>query len=203
MLTDSGSGKAIPRRRCIVSRDEKESAEMIRFVVDPEGWIVADIGGKLPGRGFWLSADRGMMDTACAKNLFARAARAKVRVPEGLAERVEMQLVKRCLDHVSLARRAGQAVAGFEKVEAWLKSGKGVGVLLAASDGAEQGRAKLTALAQALMAGIPLVDGLSSDELAVAFGREKVVHAVLGKGRLAEKLLMDTGRLKGMRQDVD
>jgi len=174
---------------------------MLRFVVDPEHRIVIDVDGKLPGRGLWLSADRDMLHTACAKNLFARAARSQVKVPEDLAERVEEQLVRRCLSHIGLARRAGQAIAGFEKVEAWLKSGKGVGLLLAASDGSEQGRAKITSLARALAAKASLVDSLDSAELGAAFGRDKAVHAVLAKGRLAGKLLVDASRLKGLRHE--
>ena len=191
--------KKSPQRRCIVSREERNSAEMLRFVVDPDGWIVADVGGKLPGRGIWLSADKDMLQAACAKNLFARAARAQVKVPEDLAERVEIQLVRRCLDHVGLARRAAQAVAGFEKVEAWLKSGKGVGVLLAARDGSEQGRSKMTALARTLAAKSALIESFDSAELGAAFGREKAVHAVLAKGKLAGKLVVDAGRLSGLR----
>ncbi len=188
------------QRRCIASRERRDKLEMLRFVVDPDGWIVADLGGKLPGRGIWLSADRDMVHTACTKNLFAKAARAMVKVPEDLAGRVEKLLVRRCLDHIGLARRAGQAVAGFEKVEAWLKSGKGAGVLLAASDGADQGRAKIQALARAMAATAALVDSLNSAELGAGFGRDKAVHAVLAKGRLAEKLRLDAGRLKGLRR---
>jgi len=201
MGTKRATDERSPRRRCIVSREERESAEMLRFVVDPDGWIVADVAGKLPGRGFWLSADKDMLHTACAKNLFAKAARARVKVPEDLAERVEQQLVRRCLDHIGLARRAGQAVAGFEKVEAWLKAGKGVGALLAARDGAEQGRAKIVSLQRALAAGSEVVDCLDSGEIGGAFGRDKAVHAVLAKGRLAAKLVMDAGRLKEFRRE--
>lgn len=174
---------------------------MLRFVVDPDGWVVADIGGKLPGRGFWLSADRDMLHTACAKNFFAKAARANVKVPEDLVERVEKQLVQRCLNHIGMARRAGQAIAGFEKVEAWLKTGKGAGALLAASDGAEQGRAKIAALRRALAAKSGLVECLDSGEIGSAFGRDKAVHAVLAKGRIAAKLLADAGRLTEFRRE--
>ena len=29
---------------------------MVRFVLGPEGEMVPDVAGRLPGRGFWLSA---------------------------------------------------------------------------------------------------------------------------------------------------
>ncbi|MBT5309011.1 MAG: DUF448 domain-containing protein, partial [Rhodospirillaceae bacterium] len=116
------------QRRCIVSGEMRPKAEMLRFVVAPDGDVVADIEEKLPGRGFWLSADRDVIHTASARNLFAKAARAKANAPDDLADRVEALLARRCLDQIGLARRAGIAVAGFGKVESWLKEKAAVGV---------------------------------------------------------------------------
>jgi len=169
---------------------------MIRFVVGPDEEIVADIEARLPGRGFWLSAGRDVLHTACAKNLFAKAARAKVKIPADLADRVEGLLAKRCLNHVGLARRAGQAVSGYGKVEAWLKSGKPAGVLLAAADGAEDGLAKVRSWAGKT----PVITALDADELGQAFARARAVHVIVAPGRLAESLLVDAGRLEGLRE---
>jgi predicted RNA-binding protein YlxR (DUF448 family) len=78
-----------PERRCIVRGESGPVAGMVRFVVSPDGEITPDILEKLPGRGIWVSADRKAIETAVKKNLFARAAKAKVDVPEDLADRVE------------------------------------------------------------------------------------------------------------------
>ncbi len=184
-----------PIRRCIVSGDEMPKDQMVRFVVGPEQEITCDIEARLPGRGFWLSARRDVINTACDKNRFAKAARAKVKVPADLADRVEWLLARRCLDLIGLARRAGEAVSGFEKVEAWLKSGKPAGVLLAASDGVQNGRTKVRSWA----ANTPVIVALDGDELGQAFGRERAVHVVVAPGRLAKKLLANAGRLGGLR----
>ncbi len=96
--------------------------------------------GRLPGRGLWLTPRRDIVDSAVAKRLFARAARRPVVVPAGLADRVEALLARRCVDLIGLARRAGQAVAGFAKVEAALDKGEAA-VLVEAADGAA-GRAR-------------------------------------------------------------
>jgi uncharacterized protein len=188
-----------PLRRCIVSGDEMPKDKMVRFVVGPDQEIVADIEARLPGRGFWLSARRDVINTACDKNRFAKAARAKVKVPPDLADRVEGLLVRRCLDLIGLARRAGQAVSGFEKVETWLKSGKPAGVLLAAVDGAADGRAKVRSWA----GNAPVIVALNSDELGQAFARERAVHVVVAPGQLAKKLLVNAGRLEGLRSVRD
>jgi uncharacterized protein len=168
--------------------------ELLRFVVAPDGTIVPDLAGRLPGRGLWLTARRDIVAAAVTKRLFARAARRPVIVDDGLADRVEALLAKRCLDHIGLARRAGRAVMGFTKVQAALQAGKAA-VLVAAADGAADGRGKLKALAPSL----PLVERLTSAELGAAFGREHVVHAALLPGRLADAFLADMARLGGFR----
>lgn len=183
-----------PQRRCIVSGEVKAAEEMIRFVAGPDGEVVPDLVGKLPGRGFWLSARRDMVNTAAAKNLFSKAARRKLVAPPDLADRIEHLLARRCLELLGLARRAGQAIVGFEKVKAELKSRRGA-VLLAAADGAADGRDKIRALAPAL----PLIEWLRSDELGAAFGRDHAVHVLLLPGRLAEGLRIEAARLSGFR----
>lgn len=185
--------RAGPQRRCIVTRAVRPKEALLRFVLAPDGTVVPDLGGILPGRGLWVSSRREVLEKAVAANAFARAARAKARPPEGLAATVEAQLARRCLDLIGLARRAGQAVAGFEKVSEALRAGSG-GLLLQASDGAPGGRAKLKGLAR----GLPVVDLFTGAELGAAFGRDFVVHAVVA-GRFAERLRLEASRLSGFR----
>ena len=131
---------------------------------------------------------------AVAKRIFARAARSQVSVDDGLADRIEQLLAKRCCEILGLARRAGQAVAGFEKVRALVSSG-GAKVLVEAADGGGDSRAKLAALAPAL----PVIDRLSCAELSAALGREHVAHAALAPGRLAASFVAEAARLGGFR----
>ncbi len=186
-----------PRRRCLVSGAVRPVAEMIRFVVAPDGGIVPDLGGRLPGRGLWLSARRDMVNTACAKNLFGRAARRNVTVSADLTDRLEGLLTRRCLDLLGLARRAGEATAGYEKARAWLRAGK-AGLMLAAADGAPGGRTKVRALAS----GLPLLELFDGAELGAALGRARAVHVVVAPGTLADRLVRESSRLSGFR-DVD
>ncbi len=183
-----------PERRCLATGAVRPKAALIRFVLGPEGRIVPAVAGNLPGRGLWLTARRDIVELAVTKRLFARAARQPVVVDDDLADRVEALLAERCRDRIGLARRAGQAVMGFGKVEAALAQGKAA-VLLAAGDGAADGRGKLRTLA----AGVPLVEQLTSDELGASFGREHVVHAALAPGRIAQALIADAARLAGFR----
>jgi len=155
---------------------------------------VADLACDLPGRGLWLTPRRDIIERAVAKKLFARAAHLSVVTPPGLADRVEGLLAQRCCDAIGLARRAGLAFAGFEKVCEAVRSRK-VSVLLSALDGAEGGRGKIRALGQQL----PLATVLTAAEMGRVFGRDHVVHVALGGGRLSRRLLADAEKMSGFR----
>ena len=183
-----------PLRRCLVSREVRPKAELLRFVVGPEDRLLPDPAERLPGRGLWLTPRRDIVATAAARGLFAKAVGRRVQVPAGLVDEVERLLRQRCLGLLGLARRAGQLRSGFEKAREELKAGR-AGVLLAAADGAADGRGKLAALA----GGCPVVDLFSSAELSAALGRDGVVHATVEAGGMAERLLREVGRLRGMQ----
>lgn len=183
-----------PFRRCVASGETRPKEELVRFVIAPSGELVADVEGRLPGRGIWLSARRDVVHTALARGLFAKAARRPVRVPEDLADRVEALLARRCIDLIGLARRGGQAVAGFERVREALAKGRG-GLRIEAADGSEAGRAG----PGGAESGAAAARCLRSDELAKAFGRERTVHALIAPGALADKLRTELGRLAGFR----
>jgi ribosomal protein L7Ae-like RNA K-turn-binding protein len=138
------------------------------------------------------------MIEACAKNVFSKAARAEVKVPEDLIDRVEQLLRQRCLDILGLARRAGQMVGGYEKVRSYL-SAETAGVLIAASDGAEDGRNKIDALAP----DIPLIDCFSGGDLGAAIGRDRLVHAVVAQGGFAKSLLVEANKLVGLQEEAE
>src|SRR5579883_489405 len=101
-----------PLRRCIATRQVLPKERLVRFVVAPDGLLVPDVEGRLPGRGLWLQARRDVVETACEKGSFAKAAHSSVRVPDGLADHVAVRLRRRCLDFLGLARRAGKVASG-------------------------------------------------------------------------------------------
>ncbi len=185
-----------PERRCIVTGDVQPKAGLVRFVVSPEGMVVPDLAGKLPGRGIWVTADRTAIETAAKKGLFSRAARMPVTVPEGLAGLVEAGLARRVVDLISLARKAGLAVAGFEKVKGWLADGKAK-VLLQASDGSDRGKGKLWTPQGGRWFGC-----LTASELGLAFGRDSVIHGALGAGGLSQRVVEEAAKLSGLRATI-
>jgi predicted RNA-binding protein YlxR (DUF448 family) len=186
-----------PERRCIVTRDTGPKAGLIRFVAAPDGEIVPDLAGRLPGRGIWVSADRKVLAQAVAKGHFARAAKRQVRVPPDLVDRVEQLLAARVVELLSLARKAGQAVTGFEKVKGSLVSGE-ARLLLQAADGSVRERSRL----RAPEGESRLVSCLFGHELGLAFARDRVIHAAVLAGGLGDRVRDEAQRLSGIR-DVE
>jgi predicted RNA-binding protein YlxR (DUF448 family) len=168
---------------------------LVRFVLGPDQAIVPDVAEKLPGRGLWVTAERETITRAATKGLFARAAKSMVKAPDDLAARVEALLAARALSFLGLARRAGELILGFESVAAALRGEKGVGVLIAASDGAEDGRRKL----ERKRGDAPIVACFTSAEMGLALARENVIHAALNPGRLAVRFLDEALRLSNFR----
>ncbi|MFO1129089.1 MAG: RNA-binding protein [Rhodospirillales bacterium] len=184
----------VPERRCIATGSSGPTTDLIRFVVSPDGHLLADLAERLPGHGIWVKADRRALERARLKHLFRRAAKAPVVVADDLIAGVENGLLRRCIDFIGLARRAGQAVFGFEKVREWLIAGRG-GLLLAAADGDVRDRARL----RGLSAHVPIIDVFTADELGQTTGRPRSVHGVVAPGRLAASLVREAGRLAGVR----
>lgn len=192
--------RTCPERTCIVSRQALPKDQLIRFVIGPEGILTPDLDGKLPGRGLYVRPDRAMLTKAEKKNLFSRVARQAITVPTNLSDVVDRLLVKRCVEQIGLARRAGAAVAGFEKVKARLKQ-SGTVLILSALDGAADGRAKLGALARA--ANAKTLSPLDRAELAQAFGRDETVHAAIEIDAGFNSLLRYAVWLDAMRNQAD
>lgn len=183
-----------PERRCIATGETQPATGLVRFVIGPEAEVVPDVAAKLPGRGIWVAANRAALDKAARKGLFSRAARQQVTVPADLADRVEVLLLRRLIDTIALARKAGEAVSGLEKVKDWLGSGAAA-VLVQANDGSVRERARL----RAPNGPASLVDCLNSGELGLAFGRERAIHVALTSGGLAQRALHEAARLSGLR----
>ena len=186
-----------PERRCIATGESGPKAGLVRFGLGPAGEVVPDVLGRLPGRGIYVSADRKAIEKAAAKGLFARAARQPVTIPDGLADLVEAQLARRLIDLISLARKAGGAVVGFEKVKDWLAKGEAK-VLIQASDGSERGKSKL----HPPEGKKSFIGCLTARELGLAFGREHAIHGALAAGGLTTRVQDEAARLAGLRGQI-
>jgi uncharacterized protein len=178
-------------RRCLVTGEERPKADLVRFVVGPDDTVVPDVDGRLPGRGLWTLARRDIVAAAVARRLFSRAAKRPAKADADLPDRVAALLLRRCVEGLGLARRAGQAVAGAEQVRAWIEAGR-CAVVVVATDASADGRRKIAG-------DLPTASALRSDELGAAFGREALTYVGLAPGELARRVTIDSARLAGFR----
>jgi predicted RNA-binding protein YlxR (DUF448 family) len=169
---------------CILTRQVRDEADLLRFVRSPDGVAVPDVNRKLPGRGVWLSLSRAGLLEAMRKKLFSRGFAAETAVPTDLPELVARLLREQAVALLSLARKAGDAVSGFGKVEEMLVAGR-AGLVLHAREAAPDGCRKLDRLAGP---GTARSQFFEMRELDLAFGRPNVVHAAVAKGALSGKL---------------
>lgn len=187
------------QRKDVVSGKPVSEANLIRFVEGPDGEVVPDLGRDLPGRGVWVAATRSAVEQAANKNLFARSAKKPLKAPQALSDLVEQLLMKRALDRLGLARRAGALTSGYEAVAGALASGRAAW-LIEAADGADDGRRKLLQIVHRLGERAPRICGVfSAEELGLALGLDHAIHHAFLAGRWSDRWSEDLDRLAGFR----
>ena len=196
---DAGLGPETgPLRLCAVCRVQLPVAEMVRFVAGPDGSIIPDLARRLPGRGVWVELSRARVGEAVKRNAFARSLRRAVTVPADLCDKIEALLLKRLLESLALANKAGLLVAGFSQVDAAIEGGTTACLFHgrdAATGGAEKLDRKFTAINKAHGLTGFVVTELTIDQMSLAIGRSNVVHAALISGGATTRLLDEARRL--------
>ena len=84
---DGGPRTRERERMCAATRTVRPVSDLIRFVVGPQGEVVPDVKGKLPGRGIWITATRDALGEAIKRKAFTRSFKREVRLPVGLRRR--------------------------------------------------------------------------------------------------------------------
>lgn len=181
--------EAAAERRCLVTGAVLPRATLMRFVASPDNQVLPDLAEKLPGRGFWVSANPAAITDAARKNLFSKAAGTKLQCAPDLAEQVALLLRRDLQQKLGLAKRAGVVVVGFNQVEPELARGS-LRALFVASDAGADGSAKLARLNPTL----PCWRLLSSVEQGQALGHDQLVYLGLRFHALTSRILTAAAR---------
>jgi predicted RNA-binding protein YlxR (DUF448 family) len=204
---DAGPRKSAPgaERFCAATGTVRPVDEMIRFVVSPDGAVIADLKRRLPGRGMWVTATRTALRTAIARKVFGRGFKRDVKVAPDMIGATERLLEQGALAALAIAHKAGKVAIGFAKVEAALDRDR-VAALIRATDAAADGARKLDAAVRRRLdpdaQSAPVIDAFTSAQLDLALGRSNVIHAALLAGResgtfIARADLLDRFRTGG------
>jgi len=193
-------------RTCIVTRQCLAADRMIRFVAGPDGSVVPDLKGNLPGRGCWVTASRDCVEKAVAKKAFARALKAEVAVTADLAGSIDRQMAAALIGMINMARKAGAIVRGSAKVDAALRSGQAIAVFHAADAAADGVRKMDQARFAARAAGngeIPSFRLLSAEEMASISGEGNLIHLAVLAGQAGEGVVKRAKILDRYRNPAD
>lgn len=193
-------------RLCAVRRVPAPLEELLRFVVGPDEHVVPDLKNKLPGRGVWVTADRKTLEAAVRGRVFARSFKREVGVPPHLTDVVEGLLRRHALDTLAMAVKAGEAIAGFTKVEAAIANAPVIGLVHAreaAADGIRKLQAAFRHRFGEVAESVPVVGAFTSAQLDLAFGRSNVVHAALLAGSASKGFLGRCRRLERFMGPAD
>ena len=64
--------RKIPMRSCVVTREKLPKSELLRIVKTTDGNVVADISGKINGRGAYIKKDIEVLDKAIKNNILEK-----------------------------------------------------------------------------------------------------------------------------------
>jgi predicted RNA-binding protein YlxR (DUF448 family) len=201
---DAGPRKIAPgaERFCAATGAVRPVADMIRFVVSPDGTVVADLKRRLPGRGMWVTATRQALRTAIARKVFGRGFKRDVTIAPDMIETTERLMEQGALAALAIAHKARKVAIGFAKAEAALDRVR-IGALIHAADAARDGARKLDGALRRrvdLDAGkIAVINAFTSAQLDLALGRSNVIHAALLAGRESDTFIARAGLLDRFR----
>jgi uncharacterized protein len=197
---DSGPRDRDLERLCVATRKVRPVADLIRFVVGPNGEAMPDLKRKLPGRGVWVTGTQEILGDAIKRRLFARGFKRDVGLPADLLARTGHLLERSVLDALAIAGKAGLVAAGFVKIEAALAHDR-VAVLLHAAEASPEGVKKLDAARRRSSRGdaVAVTQILTSEQLDLALGRANVIHAALLAGTPSDTFLARLRRLERFR----
>ena len=146
-----------PKRTCLLTGEEKPQEQLLRFTLTPDRQVIPDFKKQLPGKGFYLTNSRKLLNEAISKNIFRK------------------------FGAINLARKAGVLISGFDKVREKLAAGK-VAFVLDAIDAGADGHAKICAAAK----NVEILTLFEVEELDKALNRTNTVHAALLKSDMAQ-----------------
>lgn len=183
------------KRRCDLTGEAAPRASLLRFVPDPQGRVVFDIRQDLPTKKeCWLLPRRSIVERACSESVFTAILDDDIICSPDIAEQVERLFLRRLFETLSLLRRSGALIGGFEKVRIGLAKPHAA-ALVQACDASPDGREKLARLAAHYA--IPVIDHIfSRDMLATITGQENQVHLLAMQGGLAERLIAESQRFE-------
>lgn len=183
-------------RTCLGCRGVFPQDQLVRFVLSPQGELLVDYRGKLPGRGAYTCIRQECIQQAATRKQFQRSFRAasgEIDVKHLLVS-LKDQIFKRILGLLGMARKSSQMVVGTQSVISGMESGKIFRLLFLATDMSEEIAAKTRY--KAGLAGIPCHSFFDKGTMGQISGKGECSVIAVRTSPLAEAVGVELARLK-------
>lgn len=196
-------GRHRPQRTCLGCRQAFDQSQLLRFVRSPEGDVLVDYRGKLPGRGGYTCLSIDCLRQAVARRQFDRTFKAPCRVSsvDALAAGLEEALRERLAALIGMARKSSQIVSGSSLVLDALERPERLAVVIVAEDISAGIAEKIEHKARSR--GVPCLYFSTKADLGQFLGRGERSVTALTAGRLAETFLAEWQKLKEFQGKFD
>jgi len=194
--------KEKPQRSCLACREVRDKAQLLRFVLSPQGEVVPDLDGRLPGRGAYCCNSRACVEKALKNKGFVRSFKADIEVsasPE-LPVMLERLMREKILGCLGLANKAGKIISGGSMVSDAIRGKTKPGIVLVAEDVSESIGEKIVELAK--INGIPCKKLLSKDEFGAILGKAPRSAVAVKQGGFVERLACEIDRYRNFLGEV-
>ncbi len=176
---------------CYITKKFYPEELMIRFVLAPCNVLTLDLYHEFEGKEFYVLASKTELGKM---GQYLRKKNGKEFLQDDLISRIDDILRTRIVRLISLARKAGKVIIGYEKIQRGLSFNKIV-LLIQAKDGSEN-RKKDLMLPESQTTRI---DCLNKYELGVPFQKHTITHIGFLKSSFTNPLIFDTSRLESLR----
>lgn len=187
-------------RTCLGCREEKEKVELVRLVAGPEGEVVIDYKGKLPGRGAYICPIESCIRDAFSKKQISRTFKgANPPGVEDFLSRVREKVLDKLSSLLSLSRKAGKAEDGREIVEKGMAKGT-IRLLLLAEDISAGSFKEMTEKCD--RKGIRYHSFLSKDKIGTLLGKDERGAVGITDESFAQQIEKELVRLRSLGSRV-
>ena len=177
-----------------MTRFEKNN-NRLKLHLSQDGELIPDVLGKIRGSGFCINFDKNELKKLISDRFKMLDNKEIAQKYTKIQKIIIQQIKKKILSKLSLARKSGNALSGFEKVREAIASKKKVYILFHATDGSKK------ELNRMLSGSTPplIITLFDSEELGKIFNRASVAHSCIVEKGLAESFELDLKKLEGIQ----
>jgi uncharacterized protein len=192
-----------PQRTCLGCRQSVDQSRLLRFVRSPDGEILVDLNGRLPGRGAYLCNSRSCIEEALRRKQFDRSFRGDCRpvTTDQLIKLIAREILSRLASLLGMARKSAKFYAGSNAVIEAMSRRKPLAVVILAQDISPQIAEKVRR--RAALQKIVTTELFDKLELGRILGRAERSVVGLPDGKLAEAFLDDLRRYQDIQGNVN